>query len=75
VANVGTRPTFAGKDGRMPALPLVEVHLLDYSGDLYGRHLELEFLAFLREERRFGGVDALKTAIAADIERARTVAR
>ena len=74
VANVGTRPTFAGNDGK-PTLPLVEVHLLDFAGDLYGRHLELEFLAFLREERRFGGVDALKAAIAVDIERARAVAR
>lgn len=73
VANVGIRPTFAGKDGSKPSLPLVEVHLLDYSGDLYGRHLELEFLAFLRAERRFDGVDALKSAIAADIERARAV--
>jgi riboflavin kinase/FMN adenylyltransferase len=75
VANVGVRPTFAGQDGAKPARPLVEVHLLDFSGDLYGRHLELEFLDFLREERRFPGVDALRTAIAADIERARALAR
>jgi len=71
VANVGTRPTFRQNDGTKPSLPLVEVHLLDYAGDLYGRHLELEFLSFLREERRFGGVDALRSAIACDIERAR----
>ncbi len=73
VTNVGVRPTFAGKDATKPALPLVEVHLLDFAGDLYGRHLELEFLAFLREERRFGGVDELKAAIATDIDRARAV--
>ena len=71
VVNVGRRPTFhpeADED-------LVEAHLLDFAGDLYGRHLELEFVAFLREERRFPGLDALRSAIAADIERARALAR
>lgn len=73
VANIGVRPTFAG--GGSSSLPLVEAHLLDFAGDLYGRHLELEFIARLREERRFPGLAALRSAIAADIERARALAR
>ena len=75
VANVGVRPTFENADGAKDPLPLVEVHLLDFSGDLYGRHLEVEFLAYLRAERRFPGPEALRSAIAADIERARALAR
>jgi riboflavin kinase/FMN adenylyltransferase len=75
VANVGSRPTFAKRDGAGAEAPLVEVHLLDYSGDLYGKHLEVEFLARLREERRFADVGALRRAIGADIERARALTR
>jgi riboflavin kinase/FMN adenylyltransferase len=68
VANVGVRPTFG--EG---SPPLVEVHLLDESPDLYGQWLEAEFVARLREERRFSGVDALRAQIHADAERARTL--
>lgn len=66
VANVGTRPTVNGTDNRL------EVHLLDYSGDLYGQYLEVEFLQFQREEKKFDGLDALKAAIQQDIDHART---
>ncbi|MFN3712587.1 MAG: bifunctional riboflavin kinase/FAD synthetase [Alcanivoracaceae bacterium] len=65
VANVGTRPTVDGVDNRL------EVHLLDFAGDLYGRHLEVQFLHFLRAEKKFDGLDALVTAIQADIGNAR----
>jgi riboflavin kinase/FMN adenylyltransferase len=75
VANIGNRPTFAKSDGSKPEPPLVEVHLLDFSGDLYGEHLELEFLTLLREERRFPDLPSLQRAIAADIEQARALAR
>jgi riboflavin kinase/FMN adenylyltransferase len=75
VANIGNRPTFAKSDGSKPEPPLVEVHLLDFSRDLYGEHLELEFLTLLREERRFPDLPSLQRAIAADIERARALAR
>jgi riboflavin kinase/FMN adenylyltransferase len=75
VANIGHRPTFAKPDGSKPEPPLVEAHLLDFSGDLYGEHLELEFLTLLREERRFPDLQSLQRAIAADIERARALAR
>jgi riboflavin kinase / FMN adenylyltransferase len=65
VANVGTRPTVDGIDNRL------EVHLLDFAGDLYGQHLEVEFLHFLRPEKKYDGLEALVTAIRADIHNAR----
>jgi len=64
VANIGFRPTL---DGARPERPLVEVHLLDFDGELYGEHLELEFVCQLREERRFADLDALKAQIAVDV--------
>lgn len=66
VANVGRRPTF-----KAAAELLVEAHLIDWSGDLYGRRVELAFEARLREERRFADVDTLKRQIDADREAAR----
>ncbi|NNM50823.1 MAG: bifunctional riboflavin kinase/FAD synthetase [Pseudomonadales bacterium] len=65
VANVGNRPTVAGQ------VPRLEVHLLDFSGDLYGKRLHVEFLCKLREEHKFASLEALKAAIAADIMQAR----
>jgi riboflavin kinase/FMN adenylyltransferase len=53
VASVGTRPTVGG------VVPLLEVHLFDFAGDLYGRELEVEFVARLRETLRFDNVDAM----------------
>jgi riboflavin kinase/FMN adenylyltransferase len=67
VVNIGVRPTFG------EARRTIEAHLLDWSGDLYGRWLELEFVARLRGERRFDGVAALTAAIAADVAAARDV--
>jgi len=75
VANVGFRPTFGPSGEARGGAPLVEVHLLDFSGDLYGEHLELEFHAFLRAERRFPGLEALRAAITQDVERARALLR
>lgn len=64
--NLGTRPTVqTGKHERR-----FEVHLLDFTGDLYGKELEVEFVAKLRDEMKFASLDALKTQIAADIEAA-----
>lgn len=65
VASLGTRPTVNGK--RL----LLEVHLLDYQGDLYGRHLEVEFLHWLRGEERFDSLEAMQAQIARDAEAAR----
>lgn len=65
VANMGVRPTVNGRT------PVLEVHLLDFDGDLYGRHLTIEFLARLRPEQRFESIDALRTQIHADALAAR----
>lgn len=61
VANIGLRPTV---DGLVPAL---EVHLLDFDGNLYGKRLDVFALAKLRDEQRFDGLDALKSQINKDI--------
>ena len=66
VANIGVRPTVAG-DGSAH----LEVHLLDYAGDLYGRRLTVAFHHKLRDEQRFASLEALKTAINADVAAAR----
>ena len=67
VMNVGVRPSIGGA-----LAPTREVHLLDWSGDLYGAHLRVHFVARIREERRFDGLDALKAQIGADAAEART---
>lgn len=73
VCNIGRRPTVRDPGA---AAPTVEVHLLESPGaQLYGRTLEVEFVARLREERRFADLDALRTQIAADVERARSLLR
>ena len=51
VASLGTRPTVNGIE------PLLEVHVFDFSGDLYGRLIEVEFVAKLRDEIKFESVD------------------
>ncbi len=68
VANIGVRPTFG--EG---SPPVVEVHLLDRTIDLYEQRLVVQFVSRLREERRFPGVEALKAQIAADAQRARAL--
>ena len=70
VANLGVRPTIKGGIAGIPKL-LLEVHLLDFNGDLYGRHVHVEFLHKIREEMKFESLMALKTQIAADIVVAR----
>ncbi len=67
VASLGRRPTFGGKD------LLLEVHLFDFSADLYGRHLRVAMIEFLREERKFDRPDALISQMREDAERAREV--
>jgi riboflavin kinase/FMN adenylyltransferase len=63
--NVGVRPTVA--DVKL----IVEAYLLDFERDIYGQELELEFVARIRDERKFPGLEALKTQIAADVEEVR----
>jgi riboflavin kinase/FMN adenylyltransferase len=68
--SVGRRPTFYGNRG----LRLLEAHLLDYSGDLYGELLTVEIIARLRDQIRFDGVDELLAQLALDVELSRFVA-
>ncbi len=67
VINIGLRPTF--ENG--PVKTSIEAHLLDFSGDLYGQVIQLDFLTRLREEQKFSGVDALVKQIQQDIVEAR----
>ena len=68
VTNIGVRPTVS----QQPSVS-VESHLLDFHGNLYGRHLVLEFFDYLRPERRFDSLDELSAQIALDGERARQI--
>ncbi|MBL8252517.1 MAG: bifunctional riboflavin kinase/FAD synthetase [Candidatus Competibacter sp.] len=65
IANVGRRPTVQGVREQL------EVHLLDYQGDLYGRHVKVDFLHYLRPEQRFESLDALRQQIQRDEQAAR----
>jgi riboflavin kinase / FMN adenylyltransferase len=66
VASVGRRPTV-----NPVAIPLLEVHLFDHDGDLYGQHLRVRFLNKLRDEEKYDDLPALQAAIARDAEQAR----
>ena len=66
--NIGRRPTFY-KDAPHS---LIEAHLIDFDGDLYGESVAVRFLAFLRSEKQFAGIDELKNQLVVDIEHART---
>jgi len=67
VANIGTRPTVNASPER-----LLEVHLFGFSGDCYGEDIEVRFEKFLRSERKFPSVDALKEQIALDAAEAKS---
>jgi len=66
-ASVGTNPTFSGEDRR------VEAHILDFDGDLYGERLGLEFVANLRGQVKYDGVEPLIAQIKEDVAQTRTV--
>ncbi len=66
VANLGMRPTIAG----MQKMSL-EVHVLDFNGDLYGNHVHVEFMHKIRAEKKFNDLDALKDQIGFDVTQAR----
>ncbi len=67
LANLGFRPTFGGDTRKL------EAHLLDVSAELYGAHLRLNFVAKLRDEKKFASLDDLKAHIAQDVARGRAV--
>lgn len=65
ICNIGMRPTVNGTQ------PVLEAHLFDFNEDIYGSLLSIEFQSFVREERRFDGLEQLKQQITQDIEEAR----
>lgn len=65
VANIGRRPTVQGVREQL------EVHLLDFQGDLYGQHVKVDFLHYLRPEQRFESLEALRQQIQRDVRQAR----
>ncbi len=67
VTNIGNRPTFGGDSIR------IEAHLLDFEREIYGQTLRLEFVAFLRGEQKFSGIEALISQIQADAQRGRSI--
>lgn len=69
VASFGRRPTFDN------GAPLLEVFVFDFAGDLYGRPLEVEFVAWIRGEERFAGADALAARMEEDARQARRLLR
>ena len=64
--NQGSHPT--APEGA----PTIEAHILDFDDDIYDRRAEVEYLVFLRPERKFPSLDALKEQLKADLERTRT---
>jgi riboflavin kinase / FMN adenylyltransferase len=62
IANLGVRPTVAGQE------PWLEVHLLNFTGDLYGQKLEVRLQRFLRAEQKFSSVEALREQILLDLQ-------
>jgi riboflavin kinase/FMN adenylyltransferase len=67
VSSFGIRPMFRTQE------PLLETWLFDYDGDLYGKHLSVELVAYLRPEMTLDGLDALKAQIGRDAVAARAV--
>lgn len=68
VANVGMKPTVANTD-----TPVCETYLFDFDGDCYGMYAETEFVAFIREEKRFSSLDELKEQIERDKQTAKEI--
>jgi riboflavin kinase / FMN adenylyltransferase len=69
VSSLGTRPTVAGVE------PLLEAHLFDFEGDLYGKRIEVEFVAKLRSEEKFDDLAALVRQMDVDSQQARDILR
>ena len=62
VTNIGIRPTVGGNE------PICETHIIDFCGDLYGKYVTVEFLKFLRSEKKFNSLDELSKQVKKDIE-------
>lgn len=64
ITNFGVKPTIGGR-----FLPLFETHILNFNQNIYGKKIEVEFLDFIREEKKFASLDELKNQIKSDIEK------
>ena len=64
VANVGNRPTVEGKS------LLLEVNIFDFTADIYGKEIEVQFISKLRDELEFESIDALQEQITKDVDQA-----
>ncbi len=64
--SIGIRPTFYPAD---PPAPTIEAHLLDFNGDLYGQEVKLEFVEYLRPEKKYASIEALLSQIKRDIKK------
>ncbi len=69
VVNIGVRPTIENETGER----ILELHLFDFDREIYGQDVEVAFLAYLRTEQKFSGVDELQAQIGRDAERARAL--
>ncbi|HNP37144.1 MAG TPA: bifunctional riboflavin kinase/FAD synthetase [Woeseiaceae bacterium] len=69
VASVGSRPTFGGLK------PLLEVYLFDFERDIYGKHIQVDFIAQLRRQKKYDDVDALVAQMHQDADNAREILR
>lgn len=67
ITNIGMRPTVNG------ALPICETHILDFNGNLYGKRISVEFLKFIRPEKKFDSLDELAAQVKRDIAYAKTM--
>jgi riboflavin kinase/FMN adenylyltransferase len=67
VANLGSRPTVNGKENRL------ETHLFDFDHEVYGSHVCVEFLEFIRAEKRFDSFELLKLQIEKDSSKAKSI--
>lgn len=67
VVNIGIRPTFSADT------PLLEAHLFDCNGDFYGKKIEVEPVRFIRDEKKFAGLESLKSQILRDCEAAKAI--
>ena len=69
VANLGYRPTVSSKTER-----ILEIYLLDFARDIYGKHIEVRFIRYLRPEKKFENIEALTRQIERDVQQARALA-
>lgn len=69
VASIGIRPTVNGRQ------PLLEVHLFDFDGDIYGFYVHVDFIAKLRDEARFASLEEMQAQMRADADEARAILR